>query len=361
MARIGQKKSTAIRSPLSGWIVLYGLIVVLSGVFGYNPSNSFENLHWFFNWLIIYFAIIWTVRTRTQFFIFLALYLLFNFKLSQTGFLSWAAQGFGFDAHGTGGPGWLRNSGEFGIQMCIFTPLAVAFALALRRHCSTPVRWILYFIPITAIGAILASASRGALAGLGASSLWSIRTGKHFVRTLILVGTLLLLAYAALPEEFKERLGSSGADRTSLVRLDRWEKGWETIKKYPVLGVGHKNWEIYYGDHLNYGLPGTRMVHNIFIESGTEHGLLGLGTLCALLISMLFVNARTRALARDSNDTFSIYIAHGMDAAIWGMVISSSFVTVLYYPYVWIHAAFVASLHISVLPAGKVHKRRRGA
>lgn len=355
LSSFSDRASKVSSNTVSKLIVFYGLVVLLSSIFAYNPSRSFEHLSDYFNWLIIYFAIVRTVKSRTRYFIFFLLYMLCNFKMSQHGFRSWVGMGFKFDIDGIGGsPGWFQNSGEFGIQLCIFTPLIVAFTLAVKSYCSKLIRLGIYAAPITAIASVVGSSSRGALVGLVLSGLWSIKTSKYFIRTLLAGGLILGLIYIAIPPESKERFESSGQDKTSIHRLDRWKKGWETMKEHPLLGIGHKNWELYYSEHLNYGVPGTPLVHNIFVESGTEHGFLGLGTLVFIFISMFKVTRRIRAIARQQSDTFSIYIAHGLDAANIGLIVSASFVTVLYYPYVWIQAAFVSSLYSSVMqPARK--------
>lgn len=347
----GDKDRKPTGSPISKLIVTYGVIVFLSACFAYDPGLSFEHLMDYFNWVIIYFAIVRTICTPRRFFIFFLLYMLCNFKMSQHGFLSWAARGFTFDIDGVGGaPGWFQNSGEFGIQLCIFTPLIVAFVLAVRPYCSRWIRYGLYLVPVTAIGSTVASASRGALVGLFAASLWALKTTKYFIRTMI-VGVILATAvYFTIPPESKQRFENSGSDRTSLHRLDRWRKGWMVMLQNPMLGIGHKNWERYYRDHLNYGVPGTPLVHNMFVESGTEHGFLGVGTLIVLVGATFVANGRTRKMAKAQRDTFSFYVAHGLDAATIGLVISASFVTVLYYPYIWIQAAFVAALNNSVSP-----------
>lgn len=38
-------------------------------------------------------------------------------------------------------------------------------------------------------------------------------------------------------------------------------------------------------------------------------------------------------------------MTHGLDAALIGYLISASFVTVLFYPYQWIHVAFIVALN----------------
>jgi O-antigen ligase len=289
------------------------------------------------------------VHTRQRFFIFVLLYMLCNFKMTQHGFLSWAQTGFSFSSWGvTGSPGWFQNSGEFGIQLTIFTPMAVAFCIALYPGWNKWGKIFFWLMPITAVGSTLATSSRGALLGLIAAASWSLRSSKRFFRTAVLLIVVGSIGWAVTPAEFKARFDTAGEDDTSLHRLDRWNKAWATMKKYPLLGVGHKNWDSYYRAKLDYSGPrGSAKVHNIFFESGTEHGFLGLFTLIGILIMMFAMNVRTRRIAKEYDMRFEYYMAHGMDGAIIGMVISASFVTVLYYPYVWIHAAFVTCLYNS--------------
>jgi putative inorganic carbon (hco3(-)) transporter len=334
-------------NALDKLIIVYAVIVILSALTAYEKNLALGKLSAFTNWVIIYYAIIRTVNTDKRFFIFLLLYLLCNFKMSQHGFLSWALRGFSFAGWGvTGSPGWFQNSGEFGIQLTIFTPLAFAFIFALKKHWGKVIRYFFYLFPLTAVGSTIATSSRGALIGLIGAGIWSIKTSKYFIRTILIIGIIGVLIYLFTPPEFKARFESAGDDRTSLHRLDRWTQGWHAMLEHPALGVGHKNWEWYFTRHGDTVTePGTPMVHNIFIEAGTEHGFIGLATLIFIIFTMFRMNAKIRAINKSNSDRFHHLIAHGMDGAIIGMIISASFVTVLYYPYIWIHAAFISCLY----------------
>jgi O-antigen ligase len=344
-----EKNRTAVPNPLSKLLIVYGSVVLLSAIFAYDTTLAFSRLDLYFIWVFVYFAIIRTVRTKSRFFCFLLLYLLCNTKMVQHGFRSWAASGFGFDRDGVGGaPGWFQNSGEFGIQLCVFIPLMVAFIFAVRSCCHKLVCAALYLVTLAAAACIVASSSRGALLGLAAIAVWSLFRKKHVVRNFLVIGALAALCYWTIPEELLGKFETSGADRTSVHRLDRWKKGWEVMREYPVLGIGHGNWEKYYASNLTEGEPGSVLIHNMFLESGTQHGFVGMGVLISVLICTFYVNKRTRELAKKQSDSFSAVISRGLDAGTIGLVVSASFVTVLYYPYVWIQVAFVAALHAAV-------------
>ena len=53
---------------------------------------------------------------------------------------------------GVGGtPGWFQNSGEFGIQLRVFTPLIRAIIITARRYWSAVARYRMSAVPISAI------------------------------------------------------------------------------------------------------------------------------------------------------------------------------------------------------------------
>lgn len=332
---------------VDGYILFFSTLVILSGVFAVDPSISFAKIELYLAWPVIYFGIVRTVTTRARFFFLLLFYFLCNFKMSQHGFLSWASRGFSFDDWGvSGSPGWFNNSGEFGIQMCIFTPMAVAFVWALHKNWG---KWTLLFIlamPITAMGSIVASSSRGALVGLLASGMWSMKNSKHFFRAAAVLTLSSIVIFLVLPEESKARFESSGSDRTSTHRLERWRHGLETMREYPILGVGFKNWEDFYPKNFVLEDTGTLLVHNIFIEAGTETGFSGLIVFLLLCLAILRLNNRVRKAAANRPDLkFEYVMSFGLDAALVGLLVSASFITVLYYPYIWIHAALCSCFY----------------
>lgn len=329
-------------------IFLYGFVVILSSVFAVWPQVAFGNLNHYWQWVVIFYFITVLVNTKERFFVFMLMYLLFNFKMSQHAFLTWATRGFSFAGWGVAGsPGWFTNSGELGIQMTIFLPLALMFILALRVRWGGIKRTFFYMMVISSLGTIIASSSRGAILGVLASAFWQLKKTKYFVRTLLLLFLVGSVGYVITPPEFKERIESSGTDNTSMHRLDRWEKGLDAVLDYPFLGVGHKNWDQYFRRYSDHGIKGSAKIHNIFMESLTEHGFLGLSVFLLLIFNMFLLNMKTRSLLKGDKARFSVYMANGLDLGLIGMLISGSFVTVLYYPYVWIHAAFVVALYNS--------------
>ena len=177
-------------------LTIFSLIVVASSVTAFDSSHSYDKLPDFFSWVLIYVLIANTVDTEERFLIFMLSFLLYSFKMSQFGTRSWAQDGFAFRNWGTtGAPGWFQNSGEFGIQMCIFLALAAEFIVALGKYWPRWLRWAAWAAPVTAITGIVASSSRGALVGLGAVVMWAIWTSRTKVRALTAAVVLAGLVY----------------------------------------------------------------------------------------------------------------------------------------------------------------------
>ena len=346
-ALLNQEFGRQSPSLISKLMVVYAAIVLFSSAFSQYPGVSFSNWRSFFDWLLIYFLIVSIVTNEKRFFIFFLSFLVYSLKMSQHGFLSWAKRGFAYAHWGvTGAPGWFHNSGEVGIQMCIFVPLAIAFIIGIYKHLSKP--WLAFFLlmPITGIGTAIASTSRGAMVGLAGAGSWMIlRRPRVFI-----AGALVLIAVAwvvirVMPEEFAQRFETMGEDRTSIHRIERIEHGIEAMNRHPFFGVGFEAWSDYYPRNFYLKDQGTLLVHNVFVQCGSELGYPGLMVFCAMILACFMTTKKVRNLARGHPDRFFSILSYGFDGALVGFLISGSFVTVLYYPYFWIHCALTVCLY----------------
>jgi O-antigen ligase len=334
-------------NSLNKLIVCYALVVIFSSVFSQYPVVSFSKWRTFFDWFLIYFFIVLIVNNEKRFFIFLLSFLIYSLKMSQHGFLSWLKRGFAFTGWGvTGAPGWFHNSGEVGIQMCIYVPLAIAFIFAVYRYLSMPKLLFFLLMPFTGIGTAVASSSRGALVGLVLAGIRPlvIRPRVFFISS-VLLSVVAALTIVSIPDESKQRFDEAGSDRTSLHRIERWHDGMDSMQKYPVLGIGFQAWSEYFPRHYQVEFEGTPLVHNVFLQCGTELGYAGL-SLFVLMILACFANTRkVRKLSRGKEDQFLAMMSYGFDAALLGFLGSGFFVTVLYYPYFWIHCALTTCMY----------------
>ena len=213
-------------------LIVFLFIVLLSSVFAFRPSVSWDKIDIPILWVVVYFLVITIVNTEKRFFVFVLLFLLVNFKMSQHGFFSFPQSGFSYTSWGvTGSPGWFRDSGDFGIAMTVFFPLAFAFALALKEYWGRYKKWFFYFLPLTGVVTIIATSSRGAQLGMLAIGVWFLiksAKGIKYMLGILIVGWVI---YAMLPERMLAEYESAGDDKTSQARLEHWEFGMEVNRE----------------------------------------------------------------------------------------------------------------------------------
>jgi putative inorganic carbon (HCO3(-)) transporter len=345
VAALAARRTVRITSPANGFLLLFSGVIVLSSITAYRPEWSYTQFDGYFLWLVSYGLIVYTVTTERRMLLMLLAFVLYNVKMTQFSTRAWISIGFGFRAWGTGGgPGWFQNSGEFGIEMCVFFPIVTYLALGLRPRLA---RWKflgLLGIAGTALIGMVVSSSRGALIGGAAVMLFMAVRSKYRVRAMVaavVVGTVL---FFAIPPEQMTRLSESGTDQTSVNRLTYWRHGIEMTNDHPVLGVGYGNWVPYYQDHFE---GRVQVCHNIFVQAASELGYTGLVAFLLLIGCTFMLNTRSRALAARAGPRghLTYCIANGLDGALIGYMVSGFFVTVLYYPYFWINLAMTVALN----------------
>lgn len=346
-----------------GLIGLFTLVILGSSVQAVYPSLSFESLNLWLSWLCVMFIISSVADTEERFLLLLVGFLLWNIKMSQHGVRSWAGAGFAFRSWGIAGPpGWFENSGELAIEMCVFFPIVAYLLAGLRPHLSRPKQLVLAAVAASAVVTTVGSSSRGGLLGLAAVALVMLLLSPKRLTGLFYISLASFIAWVLLPSEQKSRFQSAGDDGTSLSRLTYWADGMEIANNYPILGIGYKNWPIYY--KFNFGGNGT-LPHNIFIEAWAELGYLGLGVFLLLIAYVFYENWQTRRITREKGpnpNRFVYYMAFGLDGALIGYLVSGFFVTVLFYPYFWVNLAFVIALaRVARNPTGQAKMLRQSS
>jgi len=344
LALLLEGRQTKLQAPANPWLAAFTAIIMIGCVTAYIPGIAFEEVSLYLTWVLVYVLIVAIINTEEKFLVFMLGFLLHSSKMSQHGVRTWASIGFGFQDWGaTGGPGWFQNSGEFGIQMDVFFPLSAYFCLALHEHWGLIKKSIFIFMPLSAVASMIASSSRGALLGGAGAALWMVSKSKYRVRAFLGMGIFAFIAITAVPDKQVERFKSSGTDTTSTLRLRYWKDGIKITNEFPLTGLGFANWIPYYQRYYN---PRGQVQHNIFVQAGSEAGYPGLLVFIALIVVTWVTNAQTRQVVRRAKvaGRFIPLMAHALDAALVGYLISGFFVTVLFYPYFWFNLAMTSAL-----------------
>lgn len=344
-------------------VALFSLIILASSMTAYNPDTSFESLDVWGTFLLSIAVVAGAARSRAEMILTFFLWCLWNFKMSQSAFRSWMFDGFRFRSWGaSGAPGWFQNSGEFGIEMCVFFPIVGYFLIGLWPNLSKTRRIVVACVALSAVVGAVASSSRGALVGLGMIGFWILLRSKQRVKAGVTVLVLSAMVWVVLPPESKKRWTEAGEDDTSTRRLQYWKDGIKIAEAHPAFGIGYKNWMPYYT--ANYNRAG-QLPHNIFIECVAELGYTGLAVFVFMIFGTFRQNYLTRKLTSPNArapDRVAFFMAYGLDGALVGYLASGMFVTVLFYPFFWINMAFTMALWRYAsdrVPVGALRPRRK--
>ncbi|NLD91131.1 MAG: hypothetical protein GX639_00540 [Fibrobacter sp.] len=329
-------------------LIIFAIAIFLSSLFAFYPEISRKNYINFFNWFVIYFLIITIVNTRERFYIFQMIFILSSLKIAMGTSIIWAKRGFTFTAWGLQGPpGFFCNSGELTILMLTLFPLAFFLLTYKKNHINTFEKIILISCVCCPLLTILGGSSRGSQVAMAATLIFMFRKKVFKIKYIVLLVVIILAVNKLLPEEQKNRFQNAGSDNTSIQRKLYWKHGREMIAEHPVIGVGYFNFAPYYQKHYSYDLLGSRgtaqLPHNIFIQVGTDAGFMGLIPFSLLLLYALITPIVYNRRYSKNNDDWLVLSMVGAGYGIFGFIIAGQFVTVAYYPFLWIGLSFIVS------------------
>lgn len=347
-AVIGALMDSAVKwvpSIANIYVIFFAILILISIMTAHYPEVSRLNFMNFFGWVIIYFLIINIVNTPNRFYIFLIIYLFAAGKVALGTTKSWAGRGFSFTDWGLMGPrGYFQNSGELAILMLMLFPLAFYMYQALKDRVNLWERIVLLAFWICPILTILGASSRGAQVALLVQFIVMFRKSIFKFKALLGISILIVSMFFLLPEEQKQRFSSAGEDRTSQQRLLYWENGWDMMLDHPLTGIGFYNFipyfEAYYPEDMLYRT--AQLPHNIFVQVGTDAGFPALIIFLLIIVYCLSTTHKITKLTQ-SSDVSSAFAA-GLGVGVLGFVLAGQFVTVAYYPFLWVHLSFIVVL-----------------
>lgn len=173
--------------------------------------------------------------------------------------------------------------------------LMTSAALALGLLVSGERRWRLALVGAVALGAaaLALMSARSAILGFGAAgllALWSLRRHRAFPIIVFAVGVAGAVALLFAPPTLWERfaaIGDFGKDQTLFRRISYLRIGADLVAHSPLWGVGPGNFPLYYLTDAYRWMPGRepypRELHNTYLDTMTEYGLIGFLIFAALL------------------------------------------------------------------------------
>ena len=338
---------------LLAWLML----AVVGAPFAIN-SAAWPAIFALLKWFITCFLVINLVTNLPKFQYFIWLLLLLNLKLSQHQIRSFY-HGYqhvsdtyrDFFIHqgvGAGSSSFLANATDFGLAMVVVAPLALYLIPSVRSK-------ILKFFAGGTLAAfitsILKSGSRGAAVAMFAmAGLFWFKSKNKLILIVVMV-LFVMIFWSMAPDAWQERFISIGdyeEDATAMQRIDLWKAGIRIFLDHPIFGVGVDQ----YGRAFESGYRpadyrGATAAHSIFIQAAAELGAGGLFILLLLLFVLFKRNWETRRLYRKAglNENWLWNFSLALDLSLLGFIVGGAFLTVLYYPHLYMILAMIISLH----------------
>ena len=337
-----------VSHPMNLLMDAFAILIFLASIYAYVPDISKEHYIDFYGWFVIYYLIITIVNTRQRFYIFMLIIILSSAKIAIGTSWSWITRGFSFASWGLMGPkGYFQNSGELAILMLTLFPVAYYLYDYLHSKVNKFEKTLLIIFWVAPILTILGASSRGAQLALVVQLLAMFYKKIFRFKQLVLILIMIYAAYGLLPEEQKARFEEAGEDKTSIQRKLYWEHGYEMIKEHPLFGIGFFNFPYFYQDHFSSDLlyPKAQLPHNIFIQVGTDAGAISLFIFASILLGGIYLSWRM-SLSNIDNECNIFMKASAI--SLLGYAIAGQFVSVAYYPFLWIGVSVIVACHVQI-------------
>lgn len=264
---------------------------------------------------------------------------------------------------GVGIGAWMEDENDF----CMVMDMAAPFAYFLLFS-ATGVRQKLKYLALlgTFILAAMATLSRGGFFGLASVGAYcwyrSPKKGKALAVLAIAVLFMVLLA----PETYWDEISSSTSEETMSdegtggARLYTWGIGVDMFLYNPIIGIGQGNFPWTFNQYETGKFHdrsfGGRQAHSAWVTLLSELGLAGIVIIGTMLLQCYkdLKLVRTRFTPVESRqkhgqtvragEDVRVYLARAMEGSLIGFIVSSVFISTLWYPSLWIMMAFVVAL-----------------
>lgn len=326
-------------------ILLFTLLVLIGIPLATDPAmawKAFNDLY--VKNMLMFIVIVNVVRTERRLKYLLWLALAVGCVLSVSAVQDFRSGNFTVEGYRVTGNigGMFGNVNDMALHLVITVPIAVGLFLQTRNI----LHKLAYALCCAAmLTGIFFSYSRGAFLGLicvVAALIWMLfRRNRMVAVVLFCLAVLAMLILApgnyidrvvSIVDHSRDAAGSAQQRQAVLMR------SFLVSARHPLLGVGMGNFPIYSIRNL--------VTHNSYTQVSAELGLL------ALAAYLMFMITPLRRLARIARETFAArrdarvyYLAVGLFASLIGYMVTSAFIAVAYWPFVYYLVGYAVCLH----------------
>ena len=336
---------------------LFVLLLVLMALhvpLAENHYRALMGLKYMLITFVVYFGIVMSVDTLHKFRTFITLWLGVHLFL--------AIHGIARQGQGVGG--FLADENDFAMTLNMIVPFSFFLAQGEPKRAKK-----LLYTGLTGLFVLanIFTFSRGGFVGLLAVGLCCWLRSPTKLRSAFVIASLVLLVAVYAREGYWERIQSSWEEGTSAGtgedRLYMWKFGWRMFLDNPVIGVGQDNFPVRFGDYEGderlYGVTRVwRVAHSLYLTLLPELGLVGgfiffrmLYWIWKDLVGIRRSTPQRFKEAQNMAPTILSY-AHTMEVSLIGFLVSSIFISTLYYPNFWVAMGFVVAVRRIVTREG---------
>ncbi|NNE07530.1 MAG: hypothetical protein HKN20_03100, partial [Gemmatimonadetes bacterium] len=244
------------------------------------------------------------------------------------------------------GSSFLGDENDFALALIVIFPFVF---FSLQRTLSRKGKTLWGMAAALILTSIMLTMSRGGFVGIAATLgfMWLVSPNK-MRNAAILVFMIIVVAVLA-PAEYYEEIGSiKNTDQgTAHLRREYWKAGLRMYAEHPLIGVGPANCGFLlpiYMDVPNANQKWGRALHGTLPQLMAEMGTIGLFLYGGLfLVSMRAVRLMRRIKVPPEEREYVDYLSLALMASMIGYVVTSTFLSTLYYPHIYVIAALVAA------------------
>ncbi len=341
------------RDPLTKWILIYFAIIAFSVVTAIVTSRAANVAKLAFGHVLLFFMVVRIATTLERIRGIYATLIgahLFLLLMNPQLVLNPEQRSY------VQGGSFLGDGNDFALSLCILLPMTIELALAAKARFWRVVLWTVLALLVLAI---IASSSRGgslAMIAVG-GYLWLRSPRKVLTLTGIAAVGLLLLVYA--PDTYFERMGTIrhyDEDGSAMGRIIAWKAGVRMFVDNPLFGVSAGHFPIAFG--TRYRPPEAANMpwltaHSMYFLVLGELALPGIVALLMLVFGNLRANTRARQRFRREIGSEPVgppqtlpepdRMLYLLSASLIGFAIAGAFLSVAYYPHIFLLTALMIS------------------
>jgi O-antigen ligase len=256
---------------------------------------------------------------------------------------------------GTGTGGWMGDENDVALALNVALGMGY-YLLPLQR--TAGMKLLMLSAMALNVAGVVMSNSRGGFIGLAGLGIYMVLAGPKRPRIIAAVVVaaigLAMFAPASYWDEVRSIRSADQKGDTGEARIYFWKIAWRMFLDHPIAGVGTGNFGIRAAEYEDKWRAETtghhvwgRAAHSLYYTLLSEQGIIGV-TLFALMLGWAVRTAwRIRRTAKVRGDAAGLEenaMSCGLMAGMVALLITGAFLTVIYYPIIWVLVGLLASV-----------------